>query len=83
MPLFIYPLRDNAVSKITLVSTQENIYPRRLNIQEPWTLFRLLDKSDIVAASTTSVDYKFTLSQMLGVFKLSNTLYSLIYLFFT
>ena len=56
-------LRDNAVSKVTLVPTKANISPRSLDIQGPWAFFRLLDKSDVVAASTTSVDYKFSVDE--------------------
>ncbi|MFM2589329.1 type VI secretion system membrane subunit TssM [Vibrio sp. TBV020] len=52
-------LRDSAVSKVTLVPTQHNVSPRSLNIQGPWAFFRLLDKGDVLAASQTSVDYKF------------------------
>lgn len=56
-------LRDNAVSKVTLVPTKANISPRSIDIQGPWAFFRLLDKSDVVAASTTSVDYKFSVDE--------------------
>lgn len=52
-------LRDSAVSKVTLVPTKANMSPRSINIQGPWAFFRLLDQGDVVAASTTSVDYKF------------------------
>jgi type VI secretion system protein ImpL len=53
-------LRDSAVSKITLIPTKANLSPRSVNIQGPWAFFRLLDMGDVVAASATSVDYKFT-----------------------
>lgn len=53
-------LRDSAVSKITLIPTKSNLSPRSMVIQGPWAFFRLLDEGDVVAASTTSVDYKFT-----------------------
>ena len=52
-------LRDSAVSKVTLVPTQSNMSPRSIDIQGPWAFFRLLDQGDVVAASATSVDYKF------------------------
>ncbi|MDC0612211.1 type VI secretion system membrane subunit TssM [Vibrio sp.] len=53
-------LRDSAVSKITLIPTKTNIQPRSITIQGPWAFFRLLDQGDVVSASNTSVDYKFT-----------------------
>ncbi|KOO16292.1 type VI secretion protein IcmF [Vibrio xuii] len=52
-------LRDSAISKVTLVPTKTNTSPRSINIQGPWAFFRLLDKGDVLAASPTSVDYKF------------------------
>ncbi|MEI8630938.1 type VI secretion IcmF C-terminal domain-containing protein [Vibrio sp. PP-XX7] len=52
-------LRDSAVSKITLIPTKSNLSPRSVVIQGPWAFFRLLDAGDVVAASATSVDYKF------------------------
>ncbi len=59
---FIWPntLRDTAISKVTLVPIKQNISPRSINIQGPWAFFRLLDSSDVIAASPTSVDYKFS-----------------------
>ncbi len=59
---FIWPntLRDSAISKVTLVPIKQNISPRSINIQGPWAFFRLLDSSDVIAASPTSVDYKFS-----------------------
>jgi type VI secretion system protein ImpL len=53
-------LRDSAVSKITLIPTKSNLSPRSVVIQGPWAFFRLLDTGDVVSASPTSVDYKFT-----------------------
>jgi type VI secretion system protein ImpL len=53
-------LRDSAVSKITLIPTKSNLSPRSVVIQGPWAFFRLLDQGDVVSASSTSVDYKFT-----------------------
>ncbi|ASA57974.1 type VI secretion protein IcmF [Vibrio gazogenes] len=53
-------LRDSAISKITLIPTKSNLSPRSIIIQGPWAFFRLLDAGDVLAASTTSVDYKFT-----------------------
>lgn len=52
-------LRESAVSKVTLVPTKTNLSPRSINVQGPWAFFRLLDQGDVVAASVTSVDYKF------------------------
>jgi type VI secretion system protein ImpL len=53
-------LRDSAISKITLIPIKSNLSPRSIIIQGPWAFFRLLDAGDVLAASTTSVDYKFT-----------------------
>ncbi|WP_373054853.1 type VI secretion system membrane subunit TssM [Vibrio salinus] len=53
-------LRDSAVSKITLIPTNTNVQPKSITIQGPWAFFRLLDRGDVVSASNTSVDYKFT-----------------------
>ena len=53
-------LRDSAVSKVTLVPTKSNVSPRSIAIQGPWAFFRLLDEGDVISASSTTVDYKFT-----------------------
>lgn len=52
-------LRASATSKVTLVPSASNKSPRSINIQGPWAFFRLLDKGEVISASTTSVDYKF------------------------
>ncbi|PXA68988.1 type VI secretion system membrane subunit TssM [Vibrio sp. 11986-1-5] len=52
-------LRESAVSRVTLIPTQNNMSPRSINIQGPWAFFRLLDQGDVVGASPTSVDFKF------------------------
>lgn len=52
-------LRDSAVSKVTLIPTKSNMSPRSVQLQGPWAFFRLLDKASVVAASPTSVDFKF------------------------
>ena len=56
-------LRDSAISKVTLVPTKSNVSPRSISIQGPWAFFRLLDQGDVIAASATSVDYKFTVDE--------------------
>jgi type VI secretion system protein ImpL len=53
-------LRDSAISKITLIPTKSNLSPRSVSIQGPWAFFRLLDSGKVLAASATSVDYRFT-----------------------
>ncbi len=59
---FIWPntLRDSAVSKVTLVPIKPNLSPRSVNIQGPWAFFRLLERSEVMSAGVTSVDYKFS-----------------------
>ncbi|SHH79413.1 Intracellular multiplication and human macrophage-killing [Vibrio aerogenes CECT 7868] len=52
-------LRDSAISKITLIPAKSNLSPRSIVIQGPWAFFRLLDFGDVIAASSTSVDYRF------------------------
>ncbi|CCN69139.1 type VI secretion system membrane subunit TssM [Vibrio nigripulchritudo] len=56
-------LRGSSVSKVTLVPTKSNLSPRSIERKGPWALFRLLDKSEVVGGSITSVDYKFAIDR--------------------
>lgn len=53
-------LRDSAVSKVTLVPTKSNLSPRSINLKGPWAFFRLLEEGNVLSASKTSVDYRFS-----------------------
>lgn len=53
-------LRDSSISKLSLVPASANLSPRAITIQGPWAFFRLLERGQVVGASETSVDYKFT-----------------------
>ncbi|MGY3572073.1 type VI secretion system membrane subunit TssM [Vibrio paucivorans] len=65
-------LRESAVSKVTLVPTKSNMSPRSINIQGPWAFFRLLDSSDVIAASPTSVDFKFSVDNGDMIYRLNS-----------
>ncbi|PSU17235.1 type VI secretion system membrane subunit TssM [Photobacterium kishitanii] len=54
-------LRETAVSKLSLVPASKNLSPRAITIQGPWAFFRLLERGQVVGASETSVDYRFTI----------------------
>ncbi|PSV08712.1 type VI secretion system membrane subunit TssM [Photobacterium kishitanii] len=54
-------LRETAVSKLSLVPVSKNLSPRAITIQGPWAFFRLLERGQVVGASETSVDYRFTI----------------------
>ncbi|MCY9829517.1 type VI secretion IcmF C-terminal domain-containing protein, partial [Vibrio chagasii] len=64
-------LRDSAVSKVTLVPTKTNLSPRSLNLKGPWSFFRLLDKSNVLSASKTTVDYQFAVDGGEMVYRLN------------
>ncbi|TKF75073.1 type VI secretion system membrane subunit TssM [Vibrio kanaloae] len=64
-------LRDSAVSKVTLVPTKTNLSPRSLSFKGPWSFFRLLDKSNVLSASKTSVDYQFAVDGGEMVYRLN------------
>lgn len=65
-------LRDSAISKLTLVPTETNISPRSIIIQGPWSFFRLLSKGKMVGASSTSVDYRFSIDGGHIVYRLNS-----------
>ncbi|EJE8675777.1 type VI secretion system membrane subunit TssM [Vibrio parahaemolyticus] len=52
-------LREQAISKVTLMPNQNNVSPRSVSAQGPWALFHLLDKGKVTSASATTVDYQF------------------------
>lgn len=54
-------LRESTQSKVTLVPNQTNESPRSITRDGPWSLFRLLDKSEVIGGSSSSVDYKIKL----------------------
>ena len=54
-------LRESTTSKVTLVPAAYNESPRSIVFQGPWAFFRLLDKSEVVASTATSVDYRFNI----------------------
>ncbi len=55
-------LRESTQSKITLVPNQANVSPRSVTHSGPWSLFRLLDNSEVTGGSASSVDYKIQLN---------------------
>ncbi|EGU32397.1 hypothetical protein VII00023_00490, partial [Vibrio ichthyoenteri ATCC 700023] len=71
---FIWPntFRDSAVSKVTLVPSKNNISPRSINIRGPWAFFRLLEQGDVVGASATSVDFKFSVDGGQMIYRLNS-----------
>lgn len=56
-------LRKSTQSKITLVPNQSNVSPRSITRTGPWSLFRLLDSSDVIGGSASSVDYNIKLDE--------------------
>ncbi|MCY9803278.1 type VI secretion system membrane subunit TssM [Vibrio scophthalmi] len=71
---FIWPntFRDSAVSKVTLVPSKNNISPRSINIRGPWAFFRLLEQGEVVGASATSVDFKFSVDGGQMIYRLNS-----------
>lgn len=53
-------LKESAESKVTLVPIQGNSSPRSVVLRGPWAFFRLLDQGEVVRASATSIDYRFS-----------------------
>lgn len=71
---FIWPntFRKSAVSKVTLVPAKNNMSPRSINIRGPWAFFRLLEQGDVVGASATSVDFKFSVDGGQMIYRLNS-----------
>lgn len=71
---FIWPntFRESAVSKVTLVPSKNNMSPRSINIRGPWAFFRLLEQGDVVGASATSVDFKFSVDGGAMIYRLNS-----------
>ncbi|WP_199187175.1 MULTISPECIES: type VI secretion system membrane subunit TssM [unclassified Photobacterium] len=65
-------LRETAISKLSLVPSAANLSPRAVTVQGPWAFFRLLEKGEVVSASSTSVDYKFALDSGNVVYRLNS-----------
>lgn len=64
-------LRDSAQSKMTLVPNQSNSSPRSIVRKGPWSLFRLLDSSEVVGGTESSVDYNVKLDKGEFAFRIS------------
>jgi type VI secretion system protein ImpL len=56
-------LRESPETQLTLIPNETDKSPRSINILGPWAFFRLLDKGEVVGASTTSVDYAFKIDE--------------------
>jgi type VI secretion system protein ImpL len=65
-------LRESTASKVTLVPSAANESPRSVSYQGPWAFFRLLDNSEVVASTTTSVDYRFNIDQGYVTYRLNS-----------
>jgi type VI secretion system protein ImpL len=48
-----------------------NLSPRAITIQGPWAFFRLLERGQVVSASETSVDYRFSINGGNVVYRLN------------
>lgn len=66
-------LRETAASKVTLVPNQDGYSPRSVSAQGAWSFFRLLDKAQIVSASSKSIDYKFSVDNGSMVYRLNSS----------
>jgi type VI secretion system protein ImpL len=64
-------LRDTSISKLSLVPILANLSPRAITIQGPWAFFRLLERGQVVSASETSVDYRFSINGGNVVYRLN------------
>ncbi len=54
-------LRAGAQSKVTLVPTQTNVSPRSVAESGAWSLFKLLERSDVIGGNASAMDYQVTL----------------------
>ncbi|WP_408901020.1 type VI secretion system membrane subunit TssM [Photobacterium piscicola] len=64
-------LRDSSISKLSLVPASANLSPRAITIQGPWAFFRLLEQGQVVSASETSIDYRFSINGGNVVYRLN------------
>lgn len=64
-------LRDSSISKLSLVPASVNLSPRAITIQGPWAFFRLLEQGQVVSASETSIDYRFSINGGNVVYRLN------------